>query len=199
MKRLAIAIFVSLLAMALLAPASVGTTVKHRFWQDLSLSGPFAGRITLAIAFEDTKGNRLFKPRYASAYELKVQTSCDAPGDPWHKFNADAFPSSGFGPYFNPPLHNGRFDHRFENEYAPLEGPVHGDLTGKLVWRGKWVKRVTGSFDVEVTGTSGPPPTSSCTSLGSYDATRCKSPRYKRDRPEWWRRWKVPVCRDYPF
>jgi hypothetical protein len=196
MKRLATAVFISLLAMALLAPASAGATVKQRFWQDLSLSGPFAGRITLAIAFEDTKGNRLFKPRYASAYDLDARTSCDAPGDPWRSLGANAYSKYL---YFRGSLDGGRFDHRFENEWESTQtAPVHGGLSGKLAWRGKWVKRVTGYFDVS-DWDIWPATDSNCITSGTYSATRCKPQRSERNRPEWWRKWKVPVCRDYPM
>ena len=196
MRRLGITFVASLLAGVLLAPAPAQATVKHRFWQDLSLSGPFAGRITLAIAFEDTNGNRRFKPRYASAYDIDVQTSCDAAGDPRHSLGGNAFSKYS---YFAPRLENGRFDHRFENQFESAQtAPVHGSLSGKLVWRGKWVKRVAGSFNVEDWDL--PPGTdSNCTSSGSYSATRCKPWRPKRNRPAWWRKWKVPVCSDYPF
>ena len=196
MRRLRITFtaLVALLVVVLLASAGAQATVKHRFWQDLSLNGPFAGRISLAIAFEDTNGNRRFKPRYASAYDLDVQTSCDAPDDPWHSLGGNAFSKYS---YFKGALRNGGFAHRFENQAEnPQTAFVHGDLTGKLVWRGKWIKRVKGSFEVEDWDIY-PATDSNCTSLGSYDATRCKPARSKRNRPEWWRKWKAPICADY--
>ncbi|HSD23256.1 MAG TPA: hypothetical protein VLB79_02915, partial [Solirubrobacterales bacterium] len=204
-RRLLIAAFASLLAVPVIAPAAAQGTTKYRYWQDLSASGPFPGRISLAIAYEDRHGNGKFTPRYAAAYQLLTKVSCNPGGETDFGFGGNA--ASKYA-YFAPAITNGRFDHRFENQFEnPQLAPWKGDLNGtvlKRLKRGNRVirtARVNGTFEVEdwdPYGLAGV--RENCTSFGSYySATPCKRWRSKRDRPRWYRKWKVPICSMDPW
>jgi len=201
MRRLLIAVFASLLAVAVIAPAAHGAT-KYRYWQDLSVSGPYAGKVVLTIAYEDTNGNRKFKPRYAAAYELLAQTSCESSADVQRHISGNAFNKYG---YFKEKLTNkGRFSHRFESQFpspamAPIKGELHGTVLKRLKRRNRVVRtaRVNGGFNIEDWDQQ--PETVGCLSAGSFSATPCKRWRSKRDRPRWWKEWKAPVCAIDPW
>lgn len=193
MRRVLITVFASLLALAVIAPAAAQGTTKYRYWQDLSVSGPFAGHINLAIAYEDKNGNGKFKPRFAVSYNLQVQGSCDPGGATELNFSGNAFSKYN---YFNKSLQKGRFAHRFEDQAEQPELAARkGDLNGTVLKKQKQGKRVTrtarvnGAFDVE----------GNCISSGSYSATQCKRGRPKNDRPRWWREWKAPICSEDPW
>jgi len=200
MKRLLIAAFASLLAAAVMAPGTAQSATKYRYWQDLSISGPYAGQVSVTIAYEDKRGNRKFRPRYAAAYQLQAATSCGASaGDVETGGNAYSKYS-----YFMGPLINGRFTHRFENQFEqPAAAPIKGDLTGRVLPRvkkaGRVVRaaRVDGAFDVEHWNAS--VASQNCVSSGRYSATPCKRWRSKRDRPRWYNEWKVPICSVDPW
>ncbi|MGZ5355466.1 MAG: hypothetical protein ACXWE8_03815 [Solirubrobacterales bacterium] len=180
-----------MLVAALLAPAAARATAKYRVFQDLSVGGPFSGKVFLAIDDEDTNGNGRFRPRRASAYNLTVQASCDASGG-LHTIRDNAFNKYG---NFSVPLDNGRFSYRFETRFEnPATAAIRGDLTGTVKPQ---KKRVDGAFDIEDWALDAA--TSNCVSFGSYSATRCKAWRSKRDRPRWWREWNVPVCKGSPW
>lgn len=191
MRRLSIFVFALVLALAAIAPAGAAGATKYRYWQDLDVSGPFSGRISLAIAYEDRNGNGRFTPRYAAAYRLRVQTSCDAGP---REVKGNAFSKYG---YFKAPLTNGLFTHRFENQFeqpqqAPLRGELKGRVEKKLTKGGRVVRaaRVSGAFDLQDWTLE--PGVDPCVSSASYAATQCKRWRAKRDRPRWYREWKAP-------
>jgi hypothetical protein len=205
MRRPLIAAFASLLALAMIAPAAAQGMTKYRYWQDLSVSGPFRGQISLAIAYKDRHGNRKFTPRYAAAYQLRTQVSCSPGGETNFGFGGSAANKYG---YFKKALTNGRFSHRFENQFEnPPQAPWKGDLNGRVLKRLKRADRVirtarvNGAFDVEDWDPYGLAGVSeNCTSFGShYAATPCKRWRSKRNRPRWYREWKAPVCSVDPW
>lgn len=118
-----------MLVAALLAPAAARATAKYRVFQDLSVGGPFSGKVFLAIDDEDTNGNGRFRPRRASAYNLTVQASCDASGG-LHTIRDNSFNKYG---NFSVPLDNGRFSYRFETRFEnPATAAIRGDLTGTV-------------------------------------------------------------------
>jgi hypothetical protein len=204
MRRVRVTVFASLLALAVLAPAAAQGTTKYRYWQDLSVSGPFAGQISLAVAYEDRHGNGKFTPRFAAAYQLRAQVSCNPGGETDFGTGGNAYAKYS---YFKEGLTNGRFDHRFEDQFpSPQVAPLKGDLNGTVLKRVKRGNRVTrtarvnGAFDVEdwdPYGLAGV--RENCISFGSYSATPCKRRRSKRDRPRWYREWKVPICSVDPW
>ena len=193
MKRALTVVFASLLAVAVIAPTAAQGTTKYRYWQDLSVSGPFPGQINLAIAYEDKNGNGKFKPRYAVSYNLQAQASCDPGGATELQLGGNKFSKYN---YFVAALSKGRFAHRFEDQAEQPElSALKGDLNGTVLKKQKRGKRVTrtarvnGAFDVE----------GNCISSGSYSATQCKRGRQKNDRPRWYREWKAPVCSGDPW
>jgi hypothetical protein len=169
------------------------------------VTGPFPGQISLAIAYEDRHGNGKFTPRYAAAYQLRVQVSCNPGGETDFGIGGNAYAKYA---YFAPAITNGRFDHRFEDQFEnPQRAPWKGDLNGTVLKRLKRGNRVTrtarvnGTFEVEDWDPIYPPGTAfqNCTSFGSYSATPCKRWRSKRDRPRWYTEWKVPICSMDPW
>ena len=197
-NRFSLALIESLLAVAAAAPAADGAT-KYRYWQDLRLTGPYDGRVTLAVAYEDRDGDGRFEPQYAAAYDIRVQTSCD-PAGALHGLSGSSASKYGF---FAPPLLDGRFTHRFENQFeqpqtAPVAGEIDGTLRAKVKRHGRVKRpaRVDGVFSVERWNLGG---LTGCTSTGTYSATQCKRWRSKRDRPRWYREWKAPICTSDPW
>lgn len=193
MRRLLITAFASLLAVAVIAPAAAQGATKYRYWQDLSVKGPFPGQIVLAIAYEDKQGNGKFKPRFADSYNLETQGNCDPGGETVLHLGGNAFSKYN---YFKQPLAKARFTHRFEDQAEqPDLSALKGDLNGTVLKKQKHGKRVTrtarvnGKFDVE----------GNCISSGSYSATQCKRWRSKRDRPRWYTEWKAPICSVDPW
>jgi hypothetical protein len=104
----------SLVALVMAAPAAAQGPTKYRYWQDLSVIGPFRGQISLAIAYEDRHGNGKLTPRYAAAYQLRVQVSCNPGGETDFGIGGNAYAKYA---YFAPAITNGRFDHRFEDQF----------------------------------------------------------------------------------
>lgn len=193
MSRVLTVVLASLAALVVVAPAAAQGTTKYRYWQDRSVSGPSPGRIVLAIAYEDRNGNGKFKPRFVASYNLEVQASCDPGGETDLELGGNAFSKYSF---FKGPLTNGRFAHRFENQFEqPEQSALKGDLNGRLMKKVKQGKRVVrtarvdGAFDTE----------GNCTSSASYSATQCKRKWSKSDRPRWWEEWKAPVCTQDPW
>ena len=185
--------FASLLAVAAIGPAAAQGVTKYRYWQDLSVSGPYSGKIVVTIAYEDTNGNRKFTPRFAAAYHMQVKTSCDPSADDFLEMSGNAYSKYSF---FKGPLTSGRFTHRFENQFEqPQLAPIKGDLNGAVLKRkergGRVIRtaRVNGAFDVEDWDAS--PALQNCVSFGSYSATPCERKRPTRNRPP---QSKVPAC-----
>lgn len=192
MKRPGLIALAALAASMTLAPGAAHGATKYRYWQDLSVSGPYSGRITLAIAYEDQDRNGRADPRSAAAYDLRITTSCEPSGG-LRQLGGNS--ASKYSP-FNPKLISGRFDYRFESAAEqPQNSNVRGSLNGTV--RKKTAKRkarVTGSFSIDDWDLS--PSLQGCVSSGTYSATQCKRWRSKRNRPRWWREWKAPVCKD---
>ena len=193
MRRLLIAGFASLLAMAVIAPAIAQGMTKVRAFQDLSLSGPFPGEIFVKVHYEDSHGNGKFTPRYAAGYRLQVQASCN-PGGQAH-LNIAGDENAKYG-YFKATIRNGRFDHSFGSE-LPESSPIKGDLSGTVPKRlkrdglPKGTARINVAFNFE---NWDPNPGENCSSHGSYSAGPCKRARPVKPWPRWYKQWKVPVC-----
>jgi hypothetical protein len=201
MRRALIVVVASLVSLVVVAPAAAQGPTKYRYWQDLSVTGPFPGQIVLTVAYEDRDGNGKFKAQRVASYHLRVQVSCNPGGV--SALEARGNEASKYS-YFSEALVNGRFAHRFEDEVEPQVATERGDLNGTLLKRLKRgnqvtrTARVNGAFDVEdwdpVPGVR-----ENCISFGSYSATPCKRWRPQRDRPRWYREWKAPICSIDPW
>jgi hypothetical protein len=179
MRRALTVFALTVLALAMIAPAAQSRQ-KERFFQDLSLNGPFPGEIAFSVIYQDRHGNGKFRPGWAIGYSLDAQVSCD-PGGPSDLIIAKN--SANPVAHFKQRLTRGRFATRFEAELSPQLAPPHGDLTGKVL-KGK----VNGAFNVEDWDPN-PGGRENCVSSGSFSATPCKSgdPRFIDQ--------KIPVCR----
>lgn len=177
---------------------------RYRYFQDLSVTGQFPGRIIFGVLYEENR-NGEFTPREVVSYHLQDGASCNPGGATDFGIGGNAFAKYS---YFAVTLTNGRFSHRFGSELPEAQvSSLKGDLSGtvlKRLKRGGGVTRtarVDGTFNVEdwdpwgLTGVL-----ENCTSSGSYSATTCKrrmsprAPNYSR-----WKRWKVPVCYQDPW
>jgi hypothetical protein len=69
----------SVLAVAVIAPAAQGKQ-KERYFQDLNVTGPFPGQVFLTVIYQDSHGNGKFTPRWAIAYSVEAQVSCNPGG-----------------------------------------------------------------------------------------------------------------------
>ena len=206
MRRLLVASFASMLAVALIAPTAQASRVdpqhtRYRFFQDLNVTSPFPGRILFAVLFKENSHGEL-TPREAVSYHLQVGVSCNPGGDSVFSIGGNAFSKYA---YFDAALTNGHFSHTFGSEF-PEGYPLKGDLSGTVLKRlkrgGRLTRpaRVDGTFNVEdwdpFAGVK-----ENCTSSGSYSASTCKqrwmsprAPNYSR-----WKRWKVPKCYTSPW
>jgi hypothetical protein len=207
MKR-ALSIALALLIGAALAVPTAQATrfdphARNRYFQDLSVTGPFPGRIVIGVLYRENRHGE-FTPREAVAYSLQVGVSCNPGGEALFDAGGDA--ASKYA-YFHQRLTNGRFSHRFENQFEnPALAPVKGDLSGRVLKRLKRRGRVTrtarvnGTFNVEDWDPYGQAGVQENCSSASYSATPCKvwmssrAPHYDR-----WKRWKVPVCYLNPY
>ena len=201
--------FALLIGLVLAVPAAQATRfdphARNRYFQDLSVTGQFPGRIVIAVLYRENRHGE-FTPREAVAYDLRVGVTCNPGGDSVFGIGGDAH---SYFAYFDHPLTNGRFSHRFEDQFeTPALAPWKGGLSGTVLKRLKRGGRVTrtaridGTFNVEDWDPYWPGGAQdNCTSpASSYSATPCKvwrspkAPHYDR-----WKRWKVPVCYVYPW
>jgi hypothetical protein len=202
MKRALFIAFVLLIGGALAVPAAQATRfdphTRYRFFQDLSVTSPFAGRILFGVRFEQNRHGE-FTPRVAVGYRLQTGVSCSPGGDAAFSIGANGFSKYG---WFSEVLTNGHFSHTFGSE-LPDPSLIKGDLIGTVLKRlkraGRVVRtaRVDGTFNVEDWDPSGPTGAQqNCTSSGSYSASTCKTPHMSPQSPHYdrWKRWKVPKC-----
>ena len=166
MRRLLIAIFASLLSMALIAPGAQAAS-RIRYFQDLSGSDG-QSQIDFSVGYMDRHGNKRFTPRTIS-YSFVVPVSCVVGGNP----SIDGL--SGTGPPVK--LRKGKFAHAYSH-WGPSPIPSHpgtstGYVKGKLI---KKTKRVDGSINVQ--DYESPPTFMNCASVGaiSFSATPCRTP-----------------------
>jgi hypothetical protein len=210
MKRALSIALASLIGVAVAVPTAQASRVdpqhtRYRYFQDRSVTGQFPGWIVFGVLYRENRHGE-FTPREVVAYHLQVGVSCNPGGNTLFGFGGNAFSKYA---YFVGPLTDGRFSHRFEDqfEYPPL-APWKGDLSGRVLKRLKRGGRVTrtaridGTFNVEDWDPYGQAGVlENCTSpSASYSATTCKlrmspiAPNYGR-----WKRWKVPVCHPGPW
>jgi hypothetical protein len=159
-KRALTAAALSLLAMALLAPAAQGKQ-KQRQFQDLNVTGSFPAQIYFTVIFQDTHGNRKFKPRWLIGYALQTQVSCN-PGGMSNLFFAKSKQSTVA--HFKQRLKKGRFGTRFEAEMDPQLRPPIGDLSGTVTHTA-----VNGTFTVQDWDPN-PGGRENCIASGSFSA-----------------------------
>lgn len=201
------AVAASVIASGLAVPTAQGARLdpqhtRYRYFQDLSLSGQFPGRIIFGAVYRENS-HGVFTPRALVSYHLETQVSCNPAGDSAFSIGGNA--ESKYG-YFYATLTNGHYSHRFGSELpesASIEGRIDGTVLKRLKRGGRVIRtaRVDGTFNVDdwnpfgATGVR-----ENCTTTGSYSATPCKrrmSPRAPNfDR---WKRWKVPVCYQDPW
>ena len=201
MKRTLSIVLALLVGLVLAVPAAQATRseppVRYRFFQDLSVTGPFPGRILFGVRFEQNRHGE-FTPRVAVGYGLQTGVSCNPGGSSLFSIGGNAFSKYGS---FSEVLTNGHFSHEFGSE-LPNPSLIKGDLIGTVLKRlkrgGRVVRtaRVDGTFNVEDWDPGGPTGAQqNCTTSGSYSASTCKAPR-KPGAPNFsrWKRWKVPKC-----
>src|SRR5512133_674191 len=78
MRRALPLVALSVLAMAMIAPAAQGKRTV-RLFQDLDLNGPLSGQIFLTVVYQDRHGNGKLRPRWAG-YILQTPVSCNPGG-----------------------------------------------------------------------------------------------------------------------
>ena len=178
MRRAMTAAALSLLAVAVIAPAAQGRQ-KERYFQDLNVTGPFAGQVFLTVIYQDTHGNGRFTPRWVVAYSVEAQVSCNPGGQ-----SAFSITKSERNPYtpFKQRLKKGRFATAFEAHVDPRLRPPIGDLNGRVTRK----RKVNGSFNV-VDWDPNPGARENCISSGSFRATPCGDPKFTD--------LKIPLCR----
>jgi hypothetical protein len=177
-RRALTAIALSVLAAALISPAAQGRQ-KERYFQDLSVSGPFTGQVYLTVIYQDGHGSGKFRPRTIIAYSVEAQVSCN-PG----AMSAFSITRSSENPYarFKQQLKKGRFATAFQAGLDPQRLPPIGVLTGTVTRK----RRVNGSFNVEDWDPN-PGARENCISSGSFHATPCGDPKFQNLR--------IPLCR----
>ena len=160
MRRLLIAAFASLLAVALIAPSAQAAT-RYRYFQDHALDAGHAS-ISIIVAYKDNHGNRKFTPRWV-LYDSLVPTSCQVGGNPLIGGSSAGLTK----------LKKGKFAYKY---WVPVRSPTNdahsaGKVTAKVI---KGTKRVDGT--VRVTEYTQPPGYVDCTSGGAipYIATPCR-------------------------
>jgi hypothetical protein len=172
------AVALSVLAVAVIAPAAQGKQ-KERYFQDLSVTGPFAGEVFLTVIYQDSHGNGKFRPRWAVAYSVEAQVSCNPGGQ--SAFSITKQEDNPYAP-FKQRLKKGRFATRFEAQLDPQLLPPIGDLNGTVTRK----RKVNGSFNVEDWDPN-PGARENCISSGSFSATPCGDPKFTD--------LKIPLCR----
>ena len=178
MKRALTAAALSVLALAVIAPAAQGRQ-KERYFQDLSVSGSFPGRVFLTVMYQDSHGNGKFTPRSITAYSVEAQVSCNPGGT-----SAFSITKSQRNPItpFRQRLKKGRFATAFQAHVDPQLIPPIGDLNGRVTPK----RRVNGTFNV-VDWDPNPGARANCISSGSFTATPCGDPKFTA-------RLKIPLC-----
>jgi hypothetical protein len=168
----------SVLAVAVIAPAAQGRQ-KERYFQDLNVTGPFPGQVFLTVIYQDSHGNGKFTPRWAIAYSVEAQVSCNPGG-----MSAFSITKSEDNPYarFKQRLKKGRFATAFEARLDPQRRPPIGVLNGRVTPK----RKVNGSFNVEDWDPN-PGGRENCISSGSFHATPCGDPKFTD--------LKIPLCR----
>ena len=210
MKR-ALSIALASLIWAALAVSTAHATrvdpehTRYRYFQDLSVSGQFPGRIIFGALYGENRHGE-FTPRALVSYHLQTGASCNPGGSTDFGIGGNAFAKYA---YFGATLTNGgRFFHAFGSELPDTATPnPKGDLSGMVLKRLKRGGRVTrtarieGTFNVEDWDPFGQAGVrENCTSSGSYSATPCKrrmppgTPNFSR-----WKRWNVPKCYQDPW
>jgi hypothetical protein len=182
MRRALTVVALSVLAVAMIAPAAQGKRTV-RLFQDLDLTGSLPGDIFLTVIYQDRHGNGKFSPRWVG-YDLEQQVSCNPGGLSELILLRGAADPDVQGKLR---IKKGRFATRFESGVSPQLAPPHGDLTGK-VSKGRVGKgRVNGAFNVEDWDPN-PGARENCVASGSLSATPCKSgdPRFSH--------LDVPIC-----
>jgi hypothetical protein len=182
MRRALTLVALSVLAMAMIAPAAQGKRTV-RLFQDLDLTGSLPGQIFLTVIYQDRHGNGKFSPRWAG-YNLETQVSCNPGGlSELIVLKGAANPDV----QFKARLKKGRFATRLESGVSPQWAPARGDLTGKVSKGGVGKGRVNGAFNVEDWDPN-PGVRENCVASGSFSATPCKSgdPRFSH--------LDVPIC-----
>jgi hypothetical protein len=203
------AVAASLTATGLAAPTAQAGRVdpqntRYRYFQDLSMSGQFQGRILFGALYAKNRAGQ-FTPRELVSLHLETGVSCNPGGDIPFAIGGNA--ASKYG-YFAASLTNGRFAHIFGSELSEAQAPtIQGGISGTVLKRVKRDGRVTrtaridGSFlvaDWDPFGMTGVQ--ENCTSAGTYSAVPCKrrmgsrAPNFNR-----WKRWKVPICYQDPW
>jgi hypothetical protein len=174
------AVALSVLAVALIAPAAQGRQ-RERFFQDLGMGGTFPSQIFLTVIYQDDHGNGEFRPRWAIAYSLQAQVSCNPGGSSELSITKSEHSPDG---HFKQKIKKGRFATRFEAELGPEVAPPHGDLTGRITRK----NRINGAFNVEDWDPN-PGGRENCISSGAFSATPCRSgdPRFIA--------LNIPICR----
>ena len=178
MRRALTAAALSVLALAVVAPAAQGRQ-EARYFQALSVTGSFPGEIFFTVIFQDKHGNGKFRPRAVIAYYLGVQVSCN-PGGPSDLIitkNKD----KTVGHFKQRLTKKGRFATRFESELDPQLRPPIGTLSGRVTRKG-----VNGAFNVEDWDPN-PGVRENCVASGSFSATPCTTAEFPSP--------NTPICR----
>ncbi len=203
LRRALFIAFILLIGGGLIVPTAQATFfhphARYRFFQDLSVTSPFPGRILFGVLFKQNRHGE-FTPRRAVGYRLQVGVSCNPGGNSAFSIGGNGFSKYA---YFSAKLIKGRFFHAFGSEVPDGGLSTKGDLRAKVLKKRKRNGRVTrkarvnGTFNVEdwdPYGLAGVQ--ENCTSAGSYSAPTCKPPRMSPQSPKYnrWKRWKVPKC-----
>ena len=169
MRRILIAGFAALLAVALIAPAAQAKT-QIRFFQDLSASSH--SQVFITVHFKDRHGNKKFTPRRVGYYHFGAPTSCSVAPVP--------SPGLDFSQETSIKLTKGKFYYDLANSAAPYQS-ITGYLRGKVVKTPKRF-RVEGSLDVQDFDSTS---SMNCATLGAitYAATPCRNPNVDSSLP----------------
>jgi hypothetical protein len=178
MRRAITVVALSVLALAVIAPAAQART-KQRYFQDLALNGPFPGRVFITVIYKDSHGDGRFRPRSITAYSVEAQVSCNPGGT-----SAMSITKSDANPYtpFKQRLKKGRFATAFQADVDPRLIPPIGEFSGRVTPK----RKVNGSFYV-TDWDPNPGGRANCISSGSFHATKCGDPKFINTL-------KIPAC-----
>ena len=173
MRRLLIAVFASLLGVALIASAAQAKT-QERYFQDLDPSDHshvFHSQVFITVDFKDRHGNKRFTPRSIAYYHFATQAICTLP-------TPAALPGLDFHGPGEPALTVTKGKGKFYYDLANSAGSgqsITGYLRGKVIKTSKRF-RVDGSLDVQDFDV--PPTVLNCATPGviTYAATPCRNP-----------------------
>jgi hypothetical protein len=205
MKRLLIAVFASLLGVALIAPAAHGATkVRHLTLDGTAAGGPpgpTQGSVELGIDYlvEHRNGHKRLVPQGVTSFAfLTVPVSCDQVAGPFGSFE----PGPGFGGVPAIKITQKRFSYRYTATWGDaIQATVQ--LAGQKMWqeRTKWRgrepkppgkkffwKRASGTLNVIDYDYLAPGGPTNCTTSGprSWSAHQC---RVRTSDPEY-----LPLC-----